>query len=88
MHFEFWFSLDRDNMSMSCTYMYMIIIKYLSYSLPLFQNSSSEERIIKQFQFSGWSEQVIPNPTALLEYRYHIKAWTSTSNTPVLVHCG
>ncbi len=52
------------------------------------KDNCEEERVIKQYQFANWSDHDCPNPSAVLEYRRRIKAFTRNKPGPIVVHCG
>ena len=50
-------------------------------------DASSPHRVVKHFQFNGWSEHDVPSETAVLEYRRKIRDYMRDQPGPLLVHC-
>ena len=63
------------------------VVLYRYCVVLMFQVHYDEERIVKQFQISGWSDSDCSAPSALLEYRRRIRGWMRDKHGPLLVHC-
>ena len=51
------------------------------------QAGIEEERTVKQFQFSNWSDHDCPSPASVLEYRRRVKEYAKDKPGPIVVHC-
>ena len=50
-------------------------------------SSAPARRVVKQFQFNGWSEHDVPSETAVLEFCRKIRHYAQDQPGPLLVHC-
>ena len=52
------------------------------------QNETDEEREVKQFHFTVWPDNGVPEyPTALLAFQRRVRAYNSRDCGPLAVHC-
>ncbi|XP_050962346.1 protein tyrosine phosphatase receptor type Db isoform X3 [Labeo rohita] len=62
---------------------------YCVRTFALFKSGSGEKREVRQFQFTGWPDQGVPeHPTPFLAFLRRVKACNPPDAGPIVVHCS
>ncbi|XP_073699239.1 protein tyrosine phosphatase receptor type Db [Garra rufa] len=62
---------------------------YCVRTFALFKSGSGEKREVRQFQFTGWPDQGVPeHPTPFLAFLRRVKACNPPDAGPIAVHCS